>query len=219
MRQRLWMLAILGLTAFMPSRPASACYVCQLSGGVMSCNDVIGETGGGDCLINCNRFGTCFCRTLNFCAGSNGCGGQPCPVAKPQGPVSQGDREPIVWLTKSLFVQVSTANPDAAMLLSSLTRDTDVFLTGHIDRVAFIPGDYRGMFTQKVPGKNGAAESTLSYRYKASAVVQSDGSLRVRLEVFDHPAIQVLTAQIWNGEKGSLIEVEGRDHRSQRIEL
>jgi hypothetical protein len=114
---------------------------------------------------------------------------------------------------------VSASNPDAALILTSLTRDTDVFLTGHVDRLPFVPGDYRGLMTQKVPGTNGVPDGVASYRYKASAVVQPDGSLSVRVELFDHPTIHLLTAHILNDETGSLIEVEGRDKRPQRIEL
>ncbi len=196
--------------------PASACWLCASTGGYPDCEYVTGETGGTDCFINCSGV-KCYCRTLGVCGGSNGCGGQPCPVLHTKPDVfGGGDREGTVWLTKELFDQMSLSDPDAALLLASLTTGVDTLHAGLWNRVPFIVGNFQGLFTETLPDSEGHNKA---YKYTASVVPQGDGSLRVDLKVFGHPKIRGLAAEIRNDASGSFVEVQRRNGELSRIDL
>jgi hypothetical protein len=210
-------LALASLLGLLQASAASACWLCKLSSGDLTCDLVIGESGGSTCYINCKSNGVCYCRTLGICSGTDQCSGSPCPTIHGGVPgLSNGASDgETVWLTRELFDKVDASNPVAAMLLSSLARDSDALSVGLLDRVPFQIGEFKGVVT--VPSSRGK-EKPLAYRYEAS-VTPLDGGVTIHIQVFDHPGFRSLDAQVWNEMSGTHVELADKTGTLRRIEL
>lgn len=201
---------------------ASACYLCAVQDGHVDCELVIGETGGISCTINCTTSGgreKCYCRTLGNCGGSNGCNGEPCPVARrqqswPSAPLS---RPVSVWLTRDQFEKMEALNSDAAMLVATLARDSDALLIGLKEAIPFVPGESQGIFSVAPLGADGKPGLKKFFRYTANVLQEGDGVL-IRVEVEDHPTFRSLYAQFRNGAADDFVEIVNSEGRGRRWE-
>ena len=199
-----------------PFSQASACWLCTSGGGStgLDCDLEIGETGGSSCFINCQTFhgvDRCFCRTLGDCGGSNGCGGQPCPTVLPGQPGDAGK----VFLTREMYQALEETNPDAAMLLANFVKDSDALEVGLRPREPFIPGEYKGLFTEN---PTGVPALRRTYRFEATVAQELD-SVVVNVRIFDHPAMKSLYAQIRNDDAGNVVEITDVRGRLRRVEM
>ncbi len=216
MRMRTGWIVLLCASVFLTAfPPASACWLCSTGGGStgLDCDLEIGETGGSSCFINCQTFhgvDRCFCRTLGDCGGSNGCGGHPCPTVLP-GQTGAGK----VFLTREMYQALAETNPDAAMLLANLVKDSDVLEVGLQPREPFIPGEYKGLFTENPTGVPALRHT---YRFEASVTQELDRVV-VNVRIFDHPAMKSLYAQIRNGDAGNVVEITDVRGRLRRVEM
>jgi hypothetical protein len=209
---------LLGVGLFLTaSAPASACWLCSTEAGsaTLSCELVVGETGGTSCSINCKTVlgvDKCFCRTLGVCGGSNGCDGHPCPM------VSEllGESVPVkVFLTRDMYRALEESNPDAAMLLANLVKDGDTLVVGLQSRQPFIPGESKGIFAEN---PTGAPALKRVYHFEASVVQELDRVV-VSVRFLDHPTMKSLYAQIRNGDAGNVVEIMDARGRLRRVEM
>jgi len=201
------------LTAF---STASACWLCTTSSGStgLDCELQIGETGGSSCIINCQTLhgvDKCFCRTLGDCGGSNGCGGSPCPTVLPGQPGGAGK----VFLTREMYLALVEKNPDVAMLLANLVKDGDTLEVGLRASQPFIPGEYKGFFTETPTGVPALRQT---YRFEGTVTQELDRVV-VNVRIFDHPTLKSLYAQIRNGDAGNVVEIVDTRGRLRRIEM
>jgi hypothetical protein len=200
------------------SSRSSACWLCSVTAGSSDvvCELDIGETGGTTCITNCKTIGgvdKCFCRTLGDCSGSNGCDGHPCPMLRASS-TQQESGKGKVFLTRETYRALEASHPDAAMLLANFVKDGDVLEVGLKASEPFIPGEYKGLFTEAPTG--GRPDLKKTYRFEAS-VTEEENGIRVDVRIFDHPSMQSLHAQIQNGGVGNLIEVTDLRGRVSRI--
>lgn len=203
------------LTAF---SPASACWLCTTGSGSsgLDCALEIGETGGTSCFINCKTaqggVDRCFCRTLGVCGGSSDCGGQPCPTLLPGSSESGAGK---VFLTHDMYRALEETNPDVAMLLANLVKNSDALEVGLHSREPFIPGEYKGLYTETPTGLPALKRT---YRFEATVVQELDRVV-VNVRIFDHPTMKSLYAQIRNGDASNVVEIVDTRSRLRRIEM
>ncbi|HEX6901416.1 MAG TPA: hypothetical protein VF789_16945 [Thermoanaerobaculia bacterium] len=204
---------------------AFACILCAYSGGDgPECELVVGETGGRSCYINCGTTaGTfrCYCRTLGDCSGTNACDGQPCPVAHRKGLeffAPPETKRAAVYLTRQQIKALESQNPEAAGLIATFAKDNDALLIGLKDAIPFVPGEYKGLVTEAPVVAAGAKGPVKIYRYEATVIQEGDGVV-IRVELFDHPTMRRLHAQIGSSFSENIIEVISREGSVKRIEI
>jgi hypothetical protein len=117
-----------------------------------------------------------------------------------------------VWLEKDLLDKISREQPDAAMLLAGLTRDSDVLMLGIAQRLPIIPGKFEGLLSLREPGGKPQV-----YRVRTEASPEA-GGMKIRIEVSGHSEISVISAHLWNGGSWSRVEVTDREGRLSRFE-
>ncbi len=198
------------------SSTASACWLCSTEAGsaTLSCELVVGETGGSSCST-IHGVDKCFCRTLGVCGGSNGCDGHPCPTVSALLPGQTESGPGKVFLTREMYGALEATHPDAALLLANLVKDGDALEVGLQSREPFIPGEYKGIFTDMPTGVPALRKV---YRFEASVIQETDRVV-VNVRFLDHPTMKSLYAQIRNGDAGNVVEIVDARGRLRRVEM
>jgi hypothetical protein len=127
----------------------------------------------------------------------------------------QGGGSGKVFLTRDMYVALEDSNPDIAMLLANFVKDGDVLDVGLQPREPFIPGKYKGLFTETPTGVPALRQT---YRFEATVTQELDRVV-VNVRFPDHPTMKSLYAQIRNGDAGNVVEIVDVRGRLRRVEM